>query len=173
MLADKPPWAIALMGLVGVVLAYWAGSSWGGAHTTTGKSPNISPFQNDQPSSTSGQQDGDQASRRATLAGGCFWCMEPPYDTLPGVQKTVVGYTGGEVADPSYQQVAAGNTGHREAIQIFYDSAQITYRTLLQVFWRNIAPFDERGQFCDRGFQYTSAIFYHDSTQQQQARQTR
>lgn len=109
----------------------------------------------------------------ATFAGGCFWCMEPPYDKLDGVLATTSGYIGGSVADPSYEQVTRGTTGHAEAVQVTYDPAQIDYQTLLDVFWRNIDPLDEGGQFCDRGSQYRSAIFYHDARQQAQAEASR
>lgn len=95
----------------------------------------------------------------ATFAGGCFWCMEPPFDKLDGVISTTSGYTGGEVASPSYEQVSAGGTGHTEAVLIRYDPEKISYDRLLAVFWRNVDPFDAGGQFCDRGSQYRSAIF--------------
>jgi len=106
----------------------------------------------------------------AVFAGGCFWCMEPPYDGLDGVLATISGYAGGDVADPSYEQVTAGGTGHREAVMVVYDSDRITYSDLLPVFWRNVDPLDDGGQFCDRGFSYTTAIFAQDSTQAAVAR---
>jgi peptide-methionine (S)-S-oxide reductase len=105
----------------------------------------------------------------ATFAGGCFWCMEPPYDELDGVISTTVGYTGGHVKNPTYQSVSAGGTGHAEAIQIVYDPTQISYAKLLDVFWRNIDPVMPNGQFCDKGNQYRTAIFYHDEEQRQLA----
>jgi len=101
----------------------------------------------------------------ATFAGGCFWCMEPPYDKLDGVLATTSGYTGGDKADPTYQEVSAGGTGHAEAVQITYDPAKVSYQELLEVFWRNVDPLDAGGQFCDRGDQYRTAIFVHDATQ--------
>ena len=94
----------------------------------------------------------------AVFAGGCFWCMEPPFDKIPGVTGTVSGYTGGHVESPGYDEVSGGATGHREAIRVTYQ-APATYEQLLDVFWRNVDPSDGGGQFCDRGFQYTSAIF--------------
>ncbi|MEM8502848.1 MAG: peptide-methionine (S)-S-oxide reductase MsrA [Cyanobacteria bacterium P01_D01_bin.1] len=103
----------------------------------------------------------------ATFAGGCFWCMEPPFDALPGVLSTTSGYTGGQVANPTYTQVSNGNTGHFEAMQVTYDPSQVAYETLLDTFWHNIDPLDNQGQFCDKGSQYRSAIFY-DTTEQQQ-----
>lgn len=109
----------------------------------------------------------------ATFAGGCFWCMEKPFDVLPGVDSTVVGYTGGHVADPSYEQVSAGGTGHREAVRVTYDPSRISYTRLLEVFWHNIDPVDGGGQFCDRGGQYTTAIFVHDAEQEELARASR
>jgi peptide-methionine (S)-S-oxide reductase len=105
----------------------------------------------------------------ATFAGGCFWCMEPPYDKLDGVLATTSGYTGGDQADPTYQEVSAGGTGHAEAVQITYDPAKVSYQKLLEVFWRNVDPLDAGGQFCDRGDQYRTAIFVHDETQRQLA----
>jgi peptide-methionine (S)-S-oxide reductase len=101
----------------------------------------------------------------AVFAGGCFWCMQPAFDALPGVVRTTVGYTGGHVADPTYEQVSAGGTGHVEAIEIEYDPATISYAKLLDVFWHNVDPTDPSGQFCDRGPQYTSEIFVADDAQ--------
>jgi len=105
----------------------------------------------------------------ATFAGGCFWCMEPPFDRVEGVVSTTSGYTGGTVAGPSYQQVSAGGTGHAEAVRVVYDPAKVDYRTLLEVFWRNVDPLDGGGQFCDRGPQYRPAIFAHDEEQRRLA----
>lgn len=105
----------------------------------------------------------------ATFAGGCFWSMVHPFDTLPGVASVIAGYTGGTLANPSYSQVSSGGTGHVEAVEIRYDARKITYGALLQVFWHNVDPLDASGQFCDRGEQYRSEIFFHDSAQQQQA----
>jgi len=96
----------------------------------------------------------------AIFAGGCFWCMEHPFDELDGVLSTTSGYTGGHVAEPSYGQVSAGTTGHTEAVQVIYDPAKIGYDKLLEVFWRNVDPLDAGGQFCDRGSQYRTGIFY-------------
>ena len=105
----------------------------------------------------------------ATFAGGCFWCMEPPFDALDGVFSTTSGYIGGHKADPTYKEVSAGSTGHTEAVQIVYDPKQISYEQLLEVFWVNIDPLDARGQFCDKGSQYRTGIFYHDAEQQRLA----
>jgi peptide methionine sulfoxide reductase msrA/msrB len=105
----------------------------------------------------------------ATLAGGCFWCMEPPFEQLPGVYKVISGYTGGPEKDPTYQQVAHGMTGHTEAVQVHYDPAQISYSDILEVYWRNVDPTDAGGQFVDRGKQYRPGIFYHSNEQKEQA----
>jgi len=105
----------------------------------------------------------------ATFAGGCFWCMEPPYDKLPGVKDTISGYTGGRIRNPTYEQVSSGGTGHYEAVQIRYDPKKVTFEKLLEVFWMNIDPHDGAGQFCDRGEQYRSAIFFHDEEQRRLA----
>lgn len=108
---------------------------------------------------------------RAVFAGGCFWCMEPPFDALKdsGVQNTIAGYIGGRPVNPTYEEVSGGGTGHREAIQITYDPAKISYADLLAVFWKNVDPLDGAGQFCDKGMQYSSAIFYLDDEQKKQA----
>lgn len=105
----------------------------------------------------------------ATFAGGCFWCMQPPFDALKGVISTTVGYTGGQQPHPTYEEVSAGGTGHAESIQIVYDPAVITYQKLLEVFWHNIDPTTPDREFCDEGSQYRSAIFYHDETQKRLA----
>jgi peptide-methionine (S)-S-oxide reductase len=109
----------------------------------------------------------------AIFAGGCFWCMEPPFDELEGVLSTTSGYTGGDVENPSYEDVSAGGTGHLEGVRVEYDPARIDYRTLLEVYWRNIDPLDDGGQFCDRGSSYRSAIFYADQEQMRLAEQSR
>jgi peptide-methionine (S)-S-oxide reductase len=106
---------------------------------------------------------------KATFAGGCFWCMEHPFDKLPGVASVTSGYTGGQKKDPDYKEVSAGGTGHAEAVQIVYDPAKVTYEKLLSVFWHNIDPTVKNRQFCDSGNQYRSAIFYHDKEQQRLA----
>jgi peptide-methionine (S)-S-oxide reductase len=108
---------------------------------------------------------GSTPTAKATFAGGCFWCMEPPYDELEGVISTISGYTGGTKKNPTYEEVSAGTTGHAEAVQITYDPTKISYEKLLDVFWRNIDPLTANAQFCDSGSQYRSAIFYHDETQ--------
>ncbi len=126
-------------------------------------------------------QDGEDNAERtpsaelatATFAGGCFWCMEPPYDKLEGVTETTSGYIGGDVASPSYEQVSAGGTGHAEAVQVSYDPSKVSYQTLLDVFWQNVDPTDAGGQFCDRGNQYRTAIFYHDNEQRRLAEATK
>lgn len=108
-------------------------------------------------------------ARRATFAGGCFWCMEPPFDELEGVLSTISGYSGGHVPNPGYRAVSAGGTGHAEVVQITYDPAIISYKELLSVFWRNIDPVTPNRQFCDGGRQYRSGIFYHDDRQREWA----
>ena len=105
----------------------------------------------------------------ATFAGGCFWCMEPPFDKTEGVISTVVGYTGGHKENPTYEEVSSGNTGHAESIQVTFDPAKVSYTQLLEVFWHNIDPLARDRQFCDVGEQYRSAIFFHDGTQQRLA----
>jgi peptide-methionine (S)-S-oxide reductase len=115
----------------------------------------------------------DAPLARATFAGGCFWCMEPPYDKLEGVVSTTSGYIGGRTPNPTYKAVSAGDTGHAEAVEIAYDPARISYEKLLEVFWRNIDPTVRNRQFCDVGDQYRSAIFYHDAEQKRLAEQSK
>jgi peptide-methionine (S)-S-oxide reductase len=110
-----------------------------------------------------------QELAKATFAGGCFWCMEPPFDALDGVVSTTSGYTGGHTANPTYEQVSAGKTGHAEAVEIVYDPRKVTYTRLLEVFWRNIDPLTANAQFCDTGSQYRAVIFVHDATQRRLA----
>ncbi len=105
----------------------------------------------------------------ATFAGGCFWCMEPPFEELDGVLSVVSGYTGGRMANPTYEQVSGGGTGHTEAVEITYDPSKISYEKLLEVYWRNVDAVDGDGQFCDRGSQYRPAIFAHSDDQQRLA----
>jgi peptide methionine sulfoxide reductase msrA/msrB len=105
----------------------------------------------------------------ATFAGGCFWCLQPPFEQLPGVITTTVGYTGGHTEHPTYEQVSAGDTGHAESVQIVYDPQKITYDQLLDVFWHNVDPLTADAQFCDHGSQYRSAIFVHDEAQRRAA----
>jgi peptide-methionine (S)-S-oxide reductase len=110
-----------------------------------------------------------QSDAEAIFAGGCFWCMEPPYDDQPGVSATTSGYIGGELENPTYDDISRGGTGHAEVVKIEYDSEQISYAQLLDIFWRNIDPFAVDRQFCDVGDQYRSAIFYHDESQRELA----
>jgi len=106
-----------------------------------------------------------EAADTATFAGGCFWCMEPPYDEVDGVAATISGYAGGDVPNPSYEAVSSGRTGHAEVVQVIYDSTEVDYERLLRLYWHNVDPFDGGGQFCDRGSSYRPAIFTHDDTQ--------
>lgn len=109
----------------------------------------------------------------ATFGGGCFWCMEPPYDKLEGVHATISGYMGGHLENPSYRQVSAGGTGHVEVVQVEYDPEVVSYQTLLEVFWRNHDPLTDNRQFCDAGDMYRPVIFFHDDTQERLARESR
>ena len=110
---------------------------------------------------------------KATFAGGCFWCMEPPYDKLPGVASTTSGYMGGAKRNPTYAEVSTGRTGHTEVVQVVYDPAKVGYEKLLEVFWRNIDPTVKARQFCDVGSQYRTAIFYHTEEQRRLAEASR
>ena len=109
----------------------------------------------------------------ATFAGGCFWCMEPPYDKVEGVKSTVSGYMGGHVRNPTYEQVSREKTGHAEVVQVTYDPDVVSYETLLDIYWHNIDPLDPGGQFCDRGDSYRTEIFFHTPEQAAAARASR
>ncbi|CAB1062532.1 Peptide-methionine (R)-S-oxide reductase MsrB (EC [Olavius sp. associated proteobacterium Delta 1] len=111
--------------------------------------------------------------KTATFAGGCFWCVESDFEKIDGVVEAVSGYTGGQRENPTYKEVSAGGTGHTEAVQVIYDPAKVTYRQLLDVFWRLMDPTDPDGSFVDRGSQYRSGIFYHDDEQQRMAQESK
>ena len=111
--------------------------------------------------------------KKAVFAGGCFWCMEAPFEQLEGVSKVISGYTGGTKENPTYEQVSMGNTGHVEAIEVIYDPKKITYQKLLEVFWRNVDPTDAEGQFVDKGSQYYTGIFYTDEEQKKEAEESK
>lgn len=110
---------------------------------------------------------------KATFAGGCFWCMEPPFERKVGVKKVISGFMGGDVKNPGYKEVAKGRTNHLEAVQVFYDSNKINYKDLLEIYWRQIDPTDDGGQFVDRGQQYTTSIFYHNNDQKKLAKESK
>ncbi len=145
--------------LVGIALIAAAGATFAG--TAAAQAP--------APKATSGKP----ALARATFAGGCFWCMEAPFDAVRGVVSTTSGYTGGRVRNPTYEMVSAGVTGHAESVQVLYDPGKVTYAQLLEVFWHNIDPLAKNAQFCDHGTQYRSAIFFHDEEQQRLAEQSK
>jgi peptide-methionine (S)-S-oxide reductase len=109
----------------------------------------------------------------AIFAGGCFWCMEKPFDEIPGVVATTSGYTGGTLANPTYEQVGRGGTGHFEAVKIIYDPAKVSYQKLLDTYWRQVDPFDAFGQFCDKGETYLPAIFYANDSEKKAAEAAR
>ena len=104
---------------------------------------------------------------KATFAGGCFWCMEEVFEDVAGVSSVISGYTGGQMENPTYEQVSAGGTGHTESIEVTYNPTKVTYENLLNVFWRNVDPTTPNAQFCDHGSQYRTAIFYHNENQKQ------
>ncbi len=125
------------------------------------------------PAGESGAAKPPANAARATFAGGCFWCMQGPFDELDGVFETTSGYTGGHVENPRYEQVSGGGTGHTEAVEVTYDPARVSYEKLLEVFWRNVDPTDATGQFCDKGSQYRSGIYWHDAEQKRLAEHSR
>jgi methionine-S-sulfoxide reductase len=110
-----------------------------------------------------------QASETAIYAGGCFWCMEPVFDSVEGVSKTTVGYTGGHTKNPTYDELNTHNTGHYEAIEVVYDPKKANYEELTRIYFANIDPFDEQGQFADKGQQYQTVIFYASEAQKKTA----
>lgn len=114
-------------------------------------------------------QEIDNKLMKATFAGGCFWCMQPPFRMLDGVADVVSGYAGGKMENPTYEAVSTGTTGYLESVQVTYDPEKISYETLLDVFWKQIDPTDPQGQFADKGSQYKTAIFYHDDEQKRLA----
>ena len=111
--------------------------------------------------------------KKATFAGGCFWCTESDFEKVDGVAEVISGYTGGHKENPTYEEVCSGRTGHYEAVQVVYDPDKISYRKLLEIFWRSIDPTDPGGQFADRGSQYKSAVFYHDEDQKKAAEESK
>lgn len=115
----------------------------------------------------------DEEFAVATFAGGCFWCVESDFDTVPGVVETISGYTGGTVENPTYKQVTKGGTGHWEAVQIRYDPKQVSYERLLHIFWRSVDPTDDGGQFCDRGESYQTVIFVGNDEERRLAETSR
>jgi peptide-methionine (S)-S-oxide reductase len=122
---------------------------------------------------TAGASAEEQHVETATFAGGCFWCMEEALDKVNGVLSTTSGYMGGHKANPTYEEVSAGGTGHAESVQIVYDPQRVSYSQLLDVFWHNVDPTTPDRQFCDRGHQYRSAIFYHNETQKRLAEESK
>jgi peptide-methionine (S)-S-oxide reductase len=120
-----------------------------------------------------GARAADAPLATATFAGGCFWCMEPPFEALDGVVSVTAGYTGGSKPNPTYEEVSAGGTGHAESIEVTYDPTKVTYEKLLDVFWHNVDPTTRDAQFCDHGRQYRTAIFYHDETQHRLAEESK
>jgi peptide-methionine (S)-S-oxide reductase len=109
------------------------------------------------------------SNAKAIFAGGCFWCEETAFEGVPGVVSVTSGFTGGQKKNPTYEEVSSGSTGHAESVEVIFDPGKISYERLLEIFWHNVDPFDAGGQFCDRGTQYRSAIFYLDDAQRQAA----
>jgi peptide-methionine (S)-S-oxide reductase len=146
----RPPWHIAFVILAaGILGGVWAGEGFAATQDGSPAAPTTLEI--------------------ATFAGGCFWCVESDFDSVPGVTRTVSGYTGGHVDNPSYKQVSSDTTGHREAVQIYYDPQRVTYADLLEIFWRSVDPTDAGGQFCDRGKSYTTAVFVNSARQRRLA----
>jgi peptide methionine sulfoxide reductase msrA/msrB len=151
----KSLFIIMIISLIGLVLF--------GFQKSNNKSDEKSPIMKAEPKNL----------KTATFAGGCFWCVESDFEKIDGVVEAVSGYTGGQEPDPTYKEVSAGGTGHAEAVQVRYDPDKITYKELLDVFWRHVDPTDAGGQFVDRGSQYRPAIFYHDEEQKRIAEESK
>lgn len=159
--------SVALLGATLVVVGLYVFSGTSADAGAGGiLSPNRSPATVAAPEAEPGQA-------VAVFAGGCFWCMEKPFDTLPGVISTTSGYAGGMIQGPSYKEVGMGATQHIEAIHVLYDPAEVSYDRLLEVFWHNIDPTQADGQFCDRGNQYTTAIFTSDPDERKKAERSK
>jgi methionine-S-sulfoxide reductase len=122
---------------------------------------------------TPAPEEGKRAIAVATFAGGCFWCVEEAFEKVPGVMRAVSGYTGGTVDKPTYEQVSSKATGHYEAVQVTYDATKVSYPQLVDWFWRNVDPVDAKGQFCDQGSPYYTAIFVHDDAQRKIAEESK
>ncbi len=116
---------------------------------------------------------GASPSAKAYFAGGCFWCMEEAFEKVEGVLSVVSGYMGGTVANPTYEEVSAGRTGHAESVEVIYDPTKVTYQKLLDAFWHNVDPLTPNAQFCDHGTQYQSAIFYSTEDERRQAEESK
>jgi peptide methionine sulfoxide reductase msrA/msrB len=151
----KRSFVMVIVILVGALLA--------GIHAAT-------PNPNEKPTTMKAQSEN---LKKATFAGGCFWCSEADFEKAEGVAEVISGYTGGKKENPTYEEVSSGHSGHIEAILVLYDPATISYRQLLDVFWRHVDPTDPGGQFADRGPQYRTAIFYHDEDQKMQAEESK
>jgi peptide-methionine (S)-S-oxide reductase len=126
----------------------------------------------DEPEQSTSESDKSELAV-ATFAGGCFWCMEPPFDKMEGVVSTTSGYTGGRTNNPTYPQVKTGRTGHIESLQVKYDPRRVTYDQLISLYWHNVDPTQANGQFCDNGNQYRTVVFYHDDEQQRVAEKSK
>lgn len=118
-------------------------------------------------------QTSNQKKEKAIFAGGCFWCIQPIFENIPGILSSIAGYTGGHVDFPTYEQVCSGNTGHYESVEITFDPSIISYQEILSIFWKNIDPLDPEGQFCDRGNSYRTAIFFTNDIQKELAERSK
>jgi len=181
--APHIPILLAVTLLLGVASACQStsdGKAENNKTATTGDKPTAEPGSTPSSAPAEGDREGfpnvDLAPAGkgiATFAGGCFWCMEPPFEAMEGVEAVYSGYAGGKEANPTYHDVGYGKTGHTEAVRVIYDKDKVSYELLAKVFWRNINPTQVNGQFPDHGTQYRTAIFYHDADQKRIAEETR
>lgn len=173
--------AVALFAAVPALAQPVKSSARAGGATASGASPPASASASNAPAGTGTAASTPAAAATnapagqavATFAGGCFWCMEPPYDKLPGVISTTSGYMGGTRKDPTYPEVSSGTTGHTEVVQVVYDPAKVSYDKLLEVYWHNVDPTVKDRQFCDVGSQYRTTIFVHTEEQRQLAEKSK
>lgn len=163
-----------LIGLLSLAALACSGPSTPAASTHASSSANTEEIPSAPPAHDDPSTVFESAGRSvAYFAGGCFWCMERPFEDMEGVSEVVSGYIDGELANPSYRQVSSGRTGHTEAIRVVYDSSQVTYAALLEVFWHNIDPTDAGGQFCDRGSQYRTGVYVSSPAERAAAESSR
>jgi peptide-methionine (S)-S-oxide reductase len=146
------PWSLGLAVVVVLGVGWAFGFGGGGSQAAPARAPEVPP-----------------GMETATFAGGCFWCMESPFEKLPGVLSVTSGYTGGDTVNPSYEQVSSGGTGHAEAVLVVFDPGKVSYERLLDAYWHNVDPTVQNRQFCDVGEQYRTAVFVHGPLQRRAA----
>ncbi|MFW6387703.1 MAG: peptide-methionine (S)-S-oxide reductase MsrA [bacterium] len=164
---------------LGILLLALSAPAWGGGQQESAEqSTDVEAGDAEVPSERGGSRERGRVEipeghERVVLAGGCFWCMEPPFDEVDGVHAITTGFAGGDVENPTYRQAVSGGTGHQEVVEVIYDPQQLSFREIMDVFWMNVDPVDSGGQFCDRGSVYETGIFYETGEQREVAVETR